>query len=145
VETKLEKRVVSRLNAQYVFMSKASGGDVCEYLHNVLSLSGQSVQPRPAHSKARKEVRAEGSLAEDYISVEYTKRFNTQVEALFGKYGDTAGATTEYAAGGDLEAHGDPDDSVHDAVSQEVARRKFVPGALHSLLSMHTDWGRDLR
>jgi hypothetical protein len=137
VETKLEKRVVSRLNAQYVFMSKASGGDVCEYLHNVLSLSEQSVQPRPAH---RKEVRAE-----DHISVEYTKRFNTQVEALFGKYGDTAGATTEYTAGGDLEAHGDPDDSVHDAVSQEVARRKFVPGALHSLLSMHTDWGRDLR
>jgi hypothetical protein len=123
-------------------MSKASGEDVCEYLHNVLSLSRQSSQPRPAYPKARNE---KDTLDEEHISVEYTKRFNNQVEAMFGKYGDTACATVGYAAGADLEEHGDPDDSAHNAASQGATRRKFLPGALHSLLSMHTDWGRDLR
>jgi len=43
VDTKLEKRVLSRLNAQYVFMPTPMGQHISEYLHNVFTIPSSAI------------------------------------------------------------------------------------------------------
>jgi hypothetical protein len=123
VETRLEKRVVSRLNAQYVFMSKPRGAQVCEFLYNACTLpqadrSGVLVPDRSA----------------DGVSAAFGERFNAKIEGLFGKYEIIPG-----------EEPGQSRQGVDENVGEIRQRRAFLPGAMCEAFDVHCDWGRDMR
>lgn len=155
VETKLEKRVVSRLNAQYVFMSKASGADVCEYIHNIFALNnhtsdaptGSTAGGAGGGGSAVKKTSNKGEArGASPTSTEYITKFTAGMETMFGRY-EPAGAEMESAAlsGTASSTADEAGDPLTVTSTVEQGRRRFVPGSLHGLFCLHTDWGRDLR
>jgi hypothetical protein len=119
VETRLEKRVVSRLNAQYVFMSKPRGAEVCEFLYNACTL------PLPEEGAAGAD-RSTGG-----VSTAFGVQFNAKTKALFGAYDCTVVEETARSA---------------EAGTEEVKQGpRFLPGAMRDAFDMHCDWGRDMR
>jgi hypothetical protein len=72
VGTAFEKRIVSRLNAQYIFLHRASVDDVLADLHDRLSLA--EVVPWQ-----------KGGETADERYLEFRGRHNEVVDAIFGK------------------------------------------------------------
>ena len=171
METTLEKRVLSRLNTQYVFMSRPTGADICEYLHNVCTLPIEENNLENANICDTAKLSNQPDLSN--ISTQFIKEFNQSVAKLFGKYIDdtpyvqqqhndtlpltaTTGTTTT-AADRSNSNHNITDTSMIEEIETTEAnednnhsnivpkRKAFLPGNEWQLVSMHCEWGRDLR
>ncbi len=66
LQTMLEKRILSRLNAQFVYVAPATGPEVCESLSQKLTLSMNKTH--------------------DDAEIDFRQRFNAEVVALFGPH-----------------------------------------------------------
>lgn len=105
MDTKLEKRVLSRLNAQYVFVSKASGRHICEHLYNAFTIPAEAAASAAPQGATRGRSAKKGTSSShdavntpnrdtqpkvydalDRVSSEFGAQFNAQVSYLFGKY-----------------------------------------------------------
>ena len=150
MDTTLEKRVLSRLNAQYVFMPSASGKSICEFLHNKLLLPEQYLAS-PSSGLKRKES-SPPEDARDVPRIQITRTFgeqyNRQVVKLFGHYsepckvGKTGHKRTASEMNSETDEHVDENnvDAGNDGTKQS---RHFIPGNLKSLINMQSSWGMD--
>lgn len=168
METTLEKRVLSRLNTQYVFMSRPTGADICEYLYNVCTLPIEENNIQNANICDTAKLSNQPDLSN--ISTQFIREFNQSVAKLFGKYidntpsvqqqhndtltmTDTTGTTTAVDSSSNSN-HNITDTSMIETTeanednnhSNIVPKKKaFLPGDEWQLVSMHCEWGRDLR
>jgi len=165
VDTTLEKRVLSRLNAQYVFMPSVSGGSICEFLHNKLLLPeanltvGESCSTFTSPAMKRKaDTLLSPSKAQSVphsmrVSRAFGVRFNSLVREMFGQYteGNSATPQAEPAARNSSAAHtaNQPTSSERVVEDEEepnvvnVPKRVFVPGSMQEMIYMHASWGMD--
>ena len=170
VETTLEKRVLSRLNTQYVFMSRPTGADICEYLYNVCTLPILETNIENADICETAKLSNQPDLSN--ISTQFIREFNQSVAKLFGKYIDdtpsvqqqhnntltlTATTYTTTAADSSNSNHNITDSSMIEEIETTEAnednnhsnivpkKKAFLPGDEWQLVSMHCEWGRDLR
>jgi hypothetical protein len=144
----LEKRVLSRLNAQYIYYSKLEAINICKYCLYKLFL----------HSPSR-------CSADDGISEMYRKQYHRDLAELFGEFTIAVGSESTI----DLTAEqGSPTrirfEELFDSSCDTVAPRKQIsyrngadldlysfqwqlirPGKALGLIDMMLQWGRDLR
>ncbi|KAJ1438347.1 hypothetical protein B484DRAFT_211863 [Ochromonadaceae sp. CCMP2298] len=137
VNTRLEKRVISRLNAQYVFLPCASGLDICESLSKMFALP-------ETEDGAREGGGGVGGPGRG-VSRAFAVQFNAQVHSLFGTYSRSvieAEAKAEPGAdsGAEAEAEGGGSDQEEDAISEA----NFEAGRILPLMQIHREWGRGI-
>lgn len=165
MDTALEKRVLSRLNAQYVFMPSVSGGSICEFLHNKLLLpeanltAGESSSAFTSPAMKRK---ADSLLSPSKVqcishnmrvSRAFGTRFNSLVREMFGQYKEVNGASAqgEPATNKPSAAHTTNQSTSSEPVVEAegesnvdiVPKRVFVPGSMQEAIYMHASWGMD--
>jgi len=139
VDTTLEKRVLSRLNAQYVFMPSVSGESICEFLHNKLLLpethftSTERASALTSPALKRKVDQFLSPSRKSIVNIDrstqvssaFGERFNKQIYEMFGAYTETNGKKSVVEA------------------SNELSRKEFVPGSMKDVICMHAAWGVD--
>ena len=159
---------MSRLNAQYVFMSSPTGRDVCEYLRNVCTLPDSAVIVPPDTATPQSQSQTQSSdildraencdVNEEFcgmdgsvfanneaeapsLSKKFAAGFNEKVERLFGKYEIVA---NKFSRNSNTDQQQDEHFEGEGCTGQEDMPN-FIPGKLEDLFQMHCDWGRDLR
>lgn len=150
MDTTLEKRVLSRLNAQYVFMPSVSGDSICEFLHNKLllpethftSTDCTSALTSPALKRKANQIMSppiKNIVTSDrstMVSATFGEAFNKQIYEIFGTYTDTPGKKSANRTGQETS------DESQDTTESSL-KRCFVPGSMKDVICMHASWGVD--
>ena len=107
MDSKLEKRVLSRLNAQYIFMPVSTGRDICEHMRNILTIPGTAIAADDRNDVTVRRSGANSNLNSDsksrvkrpriatndndnsdlgLVSRKFAQDLNASVANLFGTY-----------------------------------------------------------
>lgn len=151
MDTTLEKRVLSRLNAQYVFMPSVSGESICEFLYNKLLLpeihfdppEASSVLTSPTPKRKADQIVSpsnKNTLGVDRsmrVSRAFGERFNKQICEMFGTYIEPRSIKKS--------AEKVEQDTSVELLTEEQGsfRKQFVPGTIKDVICMHASWGVD--
>lgn len=155
MDTTLEKRVLSRLNAQYVFMPSVSGSSICEFLQSKLLLpeahfvaeSGTSKFTSPALKRKADSLlspsKAQSIPHSMRVSRAFGMRFNALVREMFGQYRDSAPRTADPSDPSSSREPAGGEDSAEETEVTIPIKRVFLPGSMQEAIYMHASWGMD--